>query len=196
MNQSLKIVVADDEPEMREYFQETLTAMGHQVLAAAENGTELVEACTTHQPDLVITDIKMPGLDGIQASMEIRQQSRPVPVILVSAYHDEELIERSLRDHVMAYLVKPIKQADLEIAIALATRRFREFLALQEQAASLQQALEDRKVIERAKGILMKRAGLDEPDAFRRLQRLSSEKNIKMVEIARMIVTADEAMGN
>jgi len=95
----------------------------------------------------------------------------------------------------LAYLVKPIKQADLETTIALAMRRFQEFQVLHEQAANLQQAFADRKIIERAKGILMKCANLDEPDAFRRLQKLSSDKNLKLVEIAKMIITADEAMG-
>ena len=194
MNQELRIVVADDEPEMCEYFQDTLAALGHQVVAVAKTGRQLVDCCLDSKPDLVITDIKMPDMDGIQAANEIGL-GEPVPVILVSAYHDEELIERALQDHVLAYLVKPIKQADLETTIALAMRRFQEFQALHEQAANLQQALADRKIIERAKGILMKRANLDEPDAFRRLQKLSRDKNLKLVEIAKMIVTADEAMG-
>ena len=94
----------------------------------------------------------------------------------------------------MAYLVKPIKKADLETTLALAQRRYKEFTALQQQATDLRQALEDRKVIERAKGILMKRAGLDEADAFRRLQKLASDKNLELVKIAEMIVTAEEAM--
>jgi response regulator NasT len=193
MSQSLRIVVADDEPEMRAWFQDTLSFLGHQVVAAAENGRQLVEFFQQHRPDLVITDIKMPGTDGLTAATEIRK-IQPAPVVLVSAYHDPDLVERALEDHVLAYLVKPIRQPDLETAIALAMRRFREFRALQQQTDDLRQALEDRKIVERAKGILMKRAGLDEPEAFRRLQKLSSEKNQKMVEIARMIVTAEEAM--
>ena len=193
MTQSLRILVADDEPEMRAWFQDTLSFLGHQVVAAAQNGRQLVELFEQHRPDLVVTDIKMPDVDGLTAATEIRK-IQPVPVILVSAYHDPDLVERALEDHVLAYLVKPIKQPDLETAIALAMRRFREFRALQQQTDDLRQALEDRKVVERAKGILMKRAGLDEPEAFRRLQKLSSEKNQKMVEIARMIVTAEEAM--
>jgi response regulator NasT len=135
----------------------------------------------------------MPDMDGIDASTAICRDA-PVPVILVSGYHEPELIERALADHVLAYLIKPIKQADLETAIALAMRRFREFQALHQQADDLRQALEDRKLIERAKGVLMKRAGLEEADAFRRLQKLSSDKNQKMVQIARTIITADEAM--
>jgi response regulator NasT len=104
------------------------------------------------------------------------------------------LIARAEADHIMAYLVKPIKQADLEPAIGLAMRRFEQFESLRREATDLRQALADRKIIERAKGILMKRAGLDEQNAFRRLQKLASEKNRKLVDIASMIVTADEAL--
>jgi two-component system, response regulator PdtaR len=192
MNSSLRIIVADDEPDVLEHFKECLMALGHQVVAAVGTGAELVEQCNALHPDLVVTDIKMPQLDGIEAATRIRQ-NYPVPVILVSAYHDPELIERALADHVLAYLVKPIRKDDLEPAIALAMRRFKEFQALHQQAEDLRQALEDRKVVERAKGVLMKRAQLDEPAAFARLQKLASEKNRKMVEIARMIITAEEA---
>ncbi len=193
MSDPLRIAVADDEPDMREWFQDTLNYLGHQVVAVASSGEQLIEQVRTHRPDLVITDIKMPGIDGLTAADRIGRET-PTPVILVSAHHDPELIERALEDHVLAYLVKPIKQPDLATAVALATRRFQELQALQQQADNLRQALEDRKIVERAKGILMKRASLDEPEAFRRLQRLSSEKNRKLVEIARMIVTAEEAM--
>jgi response regulator NasT len=106
----------------------------------AKDGQDLVEKCHTTRPDLVITDIKMPDMDGIQASNEICAEA-PVPVILVSAYHDPELIDRALANHVLAYLVKPIKQADLETAIAIAMRRFKEFQALHQQASDLNQAL-------------------------------------------------------
>ena len=129
------------------------------------DGRELVEHCRTARPDLVITDIKMPDMDGIDAAAEIYAQA-PIPVILVSAYHDPEFIRRAEADHILAYLVKPIKQADLEPAIGIAMRRFEQFQALRKETADLKQALEDRKVIEQAKGILMKKAGLDEPEAF------------------------------
>jgi response regulator NasT len=162
------------------------------VVAVAENGRELVELCRTHRPDLVITDIKMPDMDGIDAALALYQE-QPVAIILVSAHHDPELIRRAEADHIMGYLVKPIKQSDLEPTIALAVRRSDQFRALRTEAADLRQALEDRKIIERAKGILMKKVGLDEQDAFRRLQKLASEKNLKLVELAKMLVTADEA---
>jgi AmiR/NasT family two-component response regulator len=192
MTEPLRIAVADDEPDMRDYFAKILPRLGHRVVVLACDGKELVEQCRIARPDLAITDVKMPNLDGIDAATQIYRDN-PLPVILVSAYHDSALIERAKADHVMGYLVKPIKQADLEPAIALAMRRFEQFQELRREAADLRQALEDRKIIERAKGLLMKKTGLDEPAAFRRLQKLASEKNLKLVEIARMIVTADEA---
>ena len=195
MSRSLKIIVADDELDMRDYFKHILPLVGHQVTGAAENGRELVDLCVANPPDLVITDIKMPDMDGIDAATQIYRKAA-VPVILVSAYHDQDFIRRAEADHIMAYLVKPIKQSDLEPAIAIAMRRFEQFQALRKETADLKQALEDRKVIEKAKGVLMKKAGLDEHDAFRRLQRLASAKHKKLVEIARIILTAEEAYGN
>jgi two-component system, response regulator PdtaR len=193
MSRSLKIAVADDEPDMREYFQQFLPLLGHQVVAVAQTGRELVDLCGTTHPDLVITDIKMPDMDGIDAAALIYRQAA-VPVILVSAYHDPEFIRRAEADHIMAYLVKPIKQADLEPAIGIAMRRFEQFQALRKETSDLKQALEDRKVIEKAKGIIMKKAGLDEHDAFRRLQKLASDKNRKLIDIAQIILTAEEAV--
>jgi AmiR/NasT family two-component response regulator len=193
MNPSLRIAVADDEPDMQKYFQKSLPRLGHQVVAVAGNGRELVEKCRTTQPDLVITDIRMPDMDGIDAASAIYKE-RPVPVVLVSAFHDAELIHRAEADHILGYLVKPIKQPDLEPVIALAMRRFEQFQELRKEAADLRQTVEDRKVIERAKGILMKRAGLDEADAFRHLQKLVSEESRKLADVAQMILIAEKAV--
>jgi response regulator NasT len=193
MTRSLKIAVADDERDMRDYFQQILPLLGHQVVAVAQTGRELVELCNTTHPELVITDIKMPDMDGIDAAAQIYRNAA-MPVILVSAYHDPEFVHRAEEDHIMAYLVKPIKQADLEPAIGIAMRRFEQFQALRKETSDLKQALEDRKVIEKAKGILMKKVGLDENDAFRRLQKLASAKNLKLIQIAQTILTAEEAL--
>lgn len=192
MTSRIRIAVADDEPDMQEYFEKILTRMGHTVVSVAENGRQLLEHCRALKPDLVISDINMPEMDGIEAATQVFRE-HPIPFILVSGYHDQSLIERAEADHVMAYLVKPIKQADLEPAIAIAMRRFAQFLELRKEADNLRQALNDRKQIERAKGILMKRSGLDEPAAFRRMQKLASERNLKLVEIASQILTADQA---
>jgi response regulator NasT len=193
MSQGLRIVVADDEVEMRDFFEKALPRFGHQVVAVAENGAELVEHCRRLEPDLVITDIKMPELDGIEASIQICRE-RPVPVILVSAYHDPDLIARADADHLLAYLVKPIGLADLQPAISIATRRFAEFQALQKECSDLRQALSDRKVIEQAKGLLMKLTGVDEKEAFRRLQDLASEKNQKLIAAAQSILAIEKTL--
>jgi len=192
MSSSLRIAVADDEPRMREYYREALARMGHEVAVAASTGRELVDGCRTARPDLVLTDIKMPDLDGIDAAVEIGKGD-PAPIILVSAYHDDDLLERARGGHVFGFLVKPIKQDDLKAAIAIAMQRFDQFRALRDEAGGLRQALEDRKLIERAKGILMKKAGVDEEEAFRRLRRLARDNNQKLVEVARMIFKAEAA---
>jgi AmiR/NasT family two-component response regulator len=191
MKSTLRIAVADDEPDMRDYFQRILPMAGHQVVAVAETGRQLVDQCRTALPDLVITDIKMPDMDGIEAARTINQEHE-VPFILVSAYHDPELIERADADCILAYLVKPIKQADVGPAIAVAMRRFDQFRALRKEAGDLRQALHDRKIIERAKGIMMHRLRLDEPDVFHRLQKLASQRNRKLVDVAQSVLSAEE----
>jgi two-component system, response regulator PdtaR len=195
MRQQLRIAVADDEPDMQEYFARILPHLGHEVAGVAENGRKLVDLCRQTEPDLVITDIKMPELDGIQASEAICLH-RPVPVILVSAHSEPDLIERAENDHVMAFLVKPIKQADLEPAIAIALRRFQQFQSVRQEADDLRQALRDRKLIERAKGVVMQKAKIDEAAAFRRLQKLASDRNQKLVVIAEAILLAEEAVSH
>ena len=153
----------------------------------------MVEQCALVHPDLVISDIKMEDMDGIDAAREICN-ARPVPFILVSGYYDPELIERAQADYVLGYLIKPIRKADLETAIAIAMRRFEEFEILRMEADHYRQTLANRKIIERAKGILMKRAGISETDAFGRLQSLAHEKNQKLVDIAQMILTTEQVM--
>jgi response regulator NasT len=193
MDRALRIAVADDERDMRDFFREFLPPLGHTVVGTAATGAELVALCRAEKPDLVITDIKMPDMDGIDAAADICRDT-PVPVILVSAFHERELLERAEAEHVLAYLVKPIKAADLVPAIGIALRRFKQFQALRQEAADLRQALEDRKLIERAKGVLMKRAAMDEAEAFRRMQKLASEKSRKLVDIATAILMAEEAV--
>ncbi|MEM9589319.1 MAG: response regulator, partial [Planctomycetota bacterium] len=161
MTESLRIAIAEDEPIALQDLQESVMELGHQVVTAVSDGQALIDGCRETQPDLVITDIKMPGVDGLAAAMAIGNE-RPTPVIVVSAYHDPEFIERAEGDHVLAYLVKPLRDGSLATSISIAMRRWREFQALREQAESLQQAMQERKLIERAKGILMRRGQLTE----------------------------------
>jgi response regulator NasT len=187
---SLHIAVADDEADTREYLQELLQRLGHQVVAVPD-GRKLADLCRSAPPDLIISDVKMPGPDGIEAAAEVNR-AHPVPVILVSAYHDAGLFARARSPHVMAYLVKPFKQADLEAAIAVAVPQFRHQQALSREAADARQALEDRKVIERAKGSLARRLQVGEEDAFRRLRKRASDCNRKLVEVSRDVLGAEE----
>lgn len=137
MTASLRIAVADDEPDMRDYFRRVLARLGHHVVGAASNGHELIELCRAERPDLVITDIKMPELDGIEAAVQLYQE-HPMAVLLVSAHHNGALIERAVADHVLGYLVKPVRQADLGPAIALAWTRFEERERLRQANRSCQ----------------------------------------------------------
>lgn len=138
MNRSIRIAVADDEPDLRDFLQKMLTRLGHEVVAVAENGRELLDVFQTTQPELVVTDIKMPEMDGLEAIAHMHKQ-RPVPVIVVSAFFDEETIERAEAGQVHAYLVKPIKQSHLLPAIAIAMRRFEELQSLREALAQIKQ---------------------------------------------------------
>lgn len=125
MTTNLRIAVADDELDMRDYFARILPRLGHQVVCIAENGRQLVDFCRQDFPDLIVTDIRMPEMDGIEAAAAL-QNIRPVPVVLVSAFHDPQTMQRAQDDRVLAYLVKPIKQADLQAAITVVMRRFDE----------------------------------------------------------------------
>jgi response regulator NasT len=191
MNRGLRIGVAEDEPLMQKYLEETLTLLGFQVLFVAGTGQEFIEKSQALRPDLLMTDIRLPDMDGLEAATII-YANNPVPIIVITAFHDQALIERAEKNHVLAYLVKPVKQQDLEPAIAIAMGRFQEFRTMRQETDTLRQALEDRKIIERAKGVIMKRANFDEAEAFRRLQKLARDKNLKLVEVAKIVLTAEE----
>ena len=193
MTDVLRIVVADDEPDMLDFYRTMLTGQGHDVVATADNGNQLVTAACQHKPDLIITDIRMPEKDGLTAVRDITLQC-PTAAIVVSAYTDDEYIQQAAQDCILAYLVKPIRATDLSPAIALARQRFREFQALQQQADSPRQTLEDRKIIERAKGIVMDNCGLSEKEAFLRLRKLSNDRNEKLIKTANRIVAAEQSI--
>ena len=193
MTESLGVAIADNDPAILADLQETLGELGHDVVAAAKSGAELVKLCRQSPPQLIITDIRMPDIDGLAAAAEI-YKDRAVPVIIASAHSDAEHIERALESHVLAYLVKPFTNASLSATIRLAMRRFREFQVLRKQTGTLIEAFLDRKSIERAKAILMRRGDLNEEQAFQRLERMSLERDEKLSDIARAILTTDEAL--
>jgi len=187
----LRIAVAEDEAEIRQFLKECLSRAGHTVVEAG-NGEQLVGLCKSQRPDLIVADIRMPGLDGLRAPAQVTRDGPPIPVVLVTS-HPQDDIHSDEADYVMACLSKPVKPADLLASVELATRRHRQLLKVAAEAASWKQALEDRKAIERAKGAVMKRLGLEEEEPYRRLQRVASERNLKLVDVAKLVEKADEA---
>jgi len=188
---SLRVLIADDESIRLLSLGEQLAGLGHQVVAEATQGDEAVLLAEKHLPDLAILDIKMPVMDGIEAAERITA-ARPIPIILLTAYNETQLVERAARANISAYLMKPVAEEDLHPAIALALARFREFESLRREVADLRDALDARKVVEKAKGILMRRLDLSEEDAFKRLQKQSQDTNRRLAEVAEAIVLADK----
>jgi response regulator NasT len=186
-----RILVADDEPLIRLDLREMLTALGYQVVGEASDGATAVRLARDTLPDLVIMDIQMPDLDGLEAARILTAEAI-APVLLLTAYSQKELVERAQQVGVVGYLVKPFRDSDIQPAVEVALARFDEFKALRSQVKSLEESLETRKIVDRAKGILMDTQGLKEADAFRRIQKLSMDSRKSMREVAEAILLAHQ----
>jgi response regulator NasT len=184
---SLKIVVVEDDTTIRQFLRETLEKMGHQVVGEAATGTDMVKTVLTLNPDLVVFDIHLPHLDGLKALAQIYQE-RIVAAVAITADRDQDLVRRAIEEHVLAYLVKPVEAYQLGPALQVAWARFDELRKLTNENASLQQNLQNRKLIERAKGVLMKRHRWSEADAFRRLQRGAMNRRMTMTDLAQAVL--------
>jgi AmiR/NasT family two-component response regulator len=185
-----RVIIADDESLVRTDLREALAELGYLVVGEAGDGMSAVNMSRELKPDVVVMDIKMPGLDGIEAA-QILTQEKIAPVVLLTAYSQKELIERAKEAGVVGYLVKPFRETDLAPAIELAIARFSEFRALEEEVGSLAEALETRKKVERAKGILMEKQGMTESEAFRKIQKMSMNTRKPMKEVADAIILAN-----
>jgi AmiR/NasT family two-component response regulator len=183
----LSILVAEDETIIRLDLKETLERAGFEVCGEARDGEEAVELAREEKPDLAVLDVKMPRLDGIEAARRILAD-RPIPIVMLTAYGHDELVARAVEAGVFAYLVKPFRESDLLPAIQTAKARYAELEALREEAESLAEALATRKVVERAKGLLMEQEGLSEQDAFTRLQRVSQTSGRPMKVVAEALI--------
>ncbi|PDP86242.1 response regulator [Glycomyces fuscus] len=182
-----RVVIAEDEALIRLDLKEMLEEDGYAVVGEAGDGETVVRLAQELKPDLVITDIKMPVLDGLSAAERIAAE-RIAPVVILTAFSQRELVERAREAGAMAYLVKPFNKADLVPAIEMATSRYAELSALESEVSSLQERLETRKLVEQAKGLLQSRHGMSEPEAFRWIQKNSMDRRLTMRKVAETVV--------
>ncbi len=187
----LRVVIADDESIIRMDLKTLLEEMGHEVAGEAADGQKALEMTRSLKPDVVIMDIKMPVMDGLDAA-KIISEEKIAPVVLLTAYSDKDLIERAKDAGVFGYLVKPFQESDLMPAIEIALSRYLEMHDLESTVGDLEQKLETRKIVDRAKGILMDKLKMSEADAFRRIQQQSMNQRRTMKEIAEAIIIAHE----
>jgi len=190
----LKILVADDDPVVAMGLTRRLLALGHEPVGPAADGAQAVALAKRELPDLYLFDIEMPELDGLASATELAKQGLRRPVVVVTGVEDPELVDRSIDFGVSSYLPKPIDDRELDAAIKLAASRHAEFIALEAEVDRAQQALADRKLVERAKGLLITALHLSEQDAFRRLQLTARERNLKLAEVARRVVEQESLL--
>jgi AmiR/NasT family two-component response regulator len=186
-----RLIIADDESLIRLDLREMLTHLGYDVIAEAGDGLVAMDLARKLQPDLIVMDIKMPEVDGITAA-ETLTRERIAPVVLLTAYSDQALVERAKEAGVVGYVVKPFREAELMPVIELCLARFEEFRTLEQEVGGLKEALESRKIIERAKGVLMDSQGLRESEAFHRIRKTSMDARKTMREVAEAILLTHE----
>jgi response regulator NasT len=187
------IVIADEDPKDLAFLRECLVGAGHHIVVDARSREELISCRGATSVDLIIVDVNLPGMDGIAGISKILEHEE-IPVIIISRGEIDLVINHVDSCRAFAYLQKPIREQELKAAIVIARQRFHEFRAVQEEATSIRQALEDRKVIERAKGILMRERAIDEAAAFSHLQKLARRHRQKLIEVAKSINLAEQAI--
>ncbi len=186
----IRILVAEDETLIRLDLVEMLTEAGYEVVAQAENGAVAVDLARLHKPDLAILDVKMPEMDGITAAEQIITLA---PVLMLTAFSQRDLVERARDAGVMAYVVKPFSISDLVPAIEIAISRHTQMKSLETEVADLYERLETRKIIDRAKGILMKAMNLSEPESFAWIQKTAMDRRISMKQVAQAVISPESA---
>ena len=190
-----RIILAEDDSVIRMDLREELQRQGYLVVGDVGDGQSAINLARELRPDLVIMDIRMPELDGIEAARALTSE-RLAPVVLLTAFSDDELIERAREAGVVNYITKPLRQSDLKPAIEIALARFQEFREIESQVKTLEDQLATRKVVEKAKGVLMEKYKLTEQEAFRRIQKLSMNNRNSMREVAEAILLAEEVNQN
>ncbi|MGA1170921.1 MAG: ANTAR domain-containing response regulator [Aquiluna sp.] len=186
MSEALRVVVVEDEALIRMDVVATLEEAGFEIVGEGADGEEAISLAKEHEPDLVVMDIKMPKLDGISAAEKIAELK--IPVVLLTAFSQTDLVSRAAEAGAMAYVTKPFKPADLLPAIQIALARHEELLSLESEIADLSDRLETRKMMDRAKGLLMTQMKLSEPDAFRWIQKASMDRRLSMAQVAKAVI--------
>lgn len=189
-----KVVIVDDSPRSRETLAQALKRLGFEVVGEGSSGAQAVRLTRELKPDVLFLAVGLPDMDGLTAAAHVLE-AHPLPILILSSHLDPELIQRAKEAGVMAYLLKPLREEELLPAIELAISRFKEFTALRQENADLKRTLEDRKLIERAKGILMTRESVSEQVAFTRIQKASMNTRRSMAEIAQAILLSEEVAG-
>lgn len=187
---SHRILVAHREPERGAELRSMLERIGHAVIGLAHTLDEVVAAVQDGRPEVIVASLRLRDGDSIQALVDV-SRDRPIPSIIVTPRSDLDSVERALDDHVMAYLVEPVQHQDLRPTIRLVMTRFEQFLELQREVVDLKATLAARKSIEKAKGLLMRRRGIGEAEAFRLLQRTANNQRRKLAEVAAAVLLAD-----
>lgn len=184
----MRILIAEDEPIIALALAERLRRLGHDPVGPARDGIEAMEAARVHRPDLYLFDIDMPRLDGLRAAQALADEGLRRPVVVLTGVEDPGLVDRSVSSGVSAYLTKPIDDRQLDAAIRLAAARHREMLELEAEVQRARQSLAERKLIDRAKGLLMDALQLSEEEAFARLQRAARNRNARLAEVAQEVI--------
>ena len=191
----MRVLIVDDESLIRMDLRDIIESCGHEVVAEGTNGVEALELCKKHKPDIILMDVKMPELDGIEAAHQIGFHHE-APVVLLTSYSQQDLIDKARESGVYGYLIKPVREEQLVPTLEMALGRYKSDAQLREKMAELEQSLEDRKIIQKGTGILMELYSISEVEAYNRIRTLSMNKQISIIETCNLIIKQSNKSNN
>lgn len=191
----MRVLIVDDESLIRMDLRDIIESCGHEVVAEGTNGVEALALCKKHKPDIILMDVKMPELDGIEAARQIGFHHE-APVVLLTSYSQQDLIDKARDSGVYGYLIKPVREEQLVPTLEMALGRYKSDAQLREKMAELEQSLEDRKIIQKGTGILMELYSISEAEAYNRIRTLSMNKQISIIEICNLIIKQSNKSNN